>query len=76
VTLLSWAEGSAQHFAGKICDMRLYSKAPTPALIQAMFHPLTRFELYQTPARRIFRIPPYGGGGGNRRRRVLIGAAA
>jgi hypothetical protein len=61
ITLLSWAEGAAQHFAGKICDLRLYNKAPTPAMVRDMWDPATRFELYDQPKRRIFRIPPYAG---------------
>jgi hypothetical protein len=74
MSLLAFADGAISAFVGKICDIRLYNKAPTPAMIRAMYDPLTRFELYQTPARRIFRIPPYASG--NRRRRVLMTRAA
>jgi hypothetical protein len=73
LSLLGYAENNTQNYIGRITDIRLYDKAPSPGLIRAMSDPRTRFDLF-LPAPTRGAYLPSAAAGGNRRRRVLIAA--
>lgn len=57
-----------EFFAGSLCDIRVYTTAISAALVNQMWQPVTRWDLYATPFKRVLSVASAG----NRRRRVLL----
>lgn len=70
--LFGYAENNTQNYIGRITDIRIYDRAPSPGLIRAMSDPRTRLDLFlPAPTRRAYLPVVAAGGGGPRRRRLL-----
>jgi hypothetical protein len=52
------ARGGANLWTGRMFDVRVYLQGPTTAFASQMYQPATRWQLYQTPSRRLWLDAP------------------